>query len=105
MPKLTGGKILGFISFVCLAATWHIVHETFGQEAGLRFLGALLLASALVFSFLPRIPVHVGEKQVASLEGWRKLYAVIPMYAIGLAVVIWPTIIACSIGLRGYQCP
>ena len=105
MPKLTGGKVLGFIGFVCLAGTWHIIHETFGQEAGFRFWGALLLASSLVFSFLSRIPVHVGEKQVASFEGWRKLYAVVPMSAIGLAVVIWPTAIACTIALRGYQCP
>ena len=105
MPKLTGGRILAFVGFVCLAVAWNIVHETFGQEAGLRFWGALLLASALVFSFLARIPVHVGTQEVASLEGWRKLYAIIPMCTNGLAVVIWPTAIACSIGLRGYQCP
>jgi hypothetical protein len=104
MLEVTGGKVLGFIGFVCLAATWHIVHETFGREAGFRFWGALLLASAVVFSLLSRIPIHLGERQVASLEGWRKLYAIIPMFAIGLAVVIWPTAIACSIALRGYQC-
>lgn len=105
MPRLTGGKVPGFFGFVCLAAIWYIVHETFGQEAGFRFWGALLLAIALVFSFLSRIPVHIGQKQVASLAGWRKLYAIIPMSTIGLAVVIWPTAIACSIALRAHQCP
>ena len=102
---LTGGKILGFVGFVCLAATWHMVHETFGQEAGFRFWGFLLLASAVVFAAFARIPVHVGNKQVASLEGWRKAIAVVPMFAVGFAIIIWPTAIACSIGLRGYQCP
>ena len=105
MPKLTGGRVLGFVAFLCLAATWHIVDEAFGQEAGFRFWGLLLLASSVVFTFLTRIPIHLGEKQVGALEGWRKLYILVPMYGLALAVVLWPTAVACSIGLKGYVCP
>lgn len=39
---------------------------------------------------MKRIPVHVGEKGLRPLEGWRKAYVLVPAYAIGLAVSLFP---------------
>ena len=104
MSRLTRRSILGFIGFVFLAATWHCVDTFYGQQAAFRCWGLLLIGGGIAFCFAARIPIRLGEHQIASLEGWHKLYAIVPVGAVGLAVVIWPTEIACSIALAGYPC-
>jgi Ca2+/H+ antiporter len=104
MQLPSGSKILGFVGFALLAGTWAIVHDLFGQTAGFRFWGLALLATSLVFTLRRTIPVSLGNTELSPLEGWRKTYVLVPMYAIGLAVSLWPHQVACAVSLRGYVC-
>ena len=64
---------------------------------------ALLLIS-VGLTFAKRIPVYSGPKQLAVLEGWRKLCVLVPSYSIALSVCFFPHQIACAANLRGYVC-
>lgn len=104
MQLPSGGKILGFLGFVLLAAAWAIVHDLFGQTAGFRFWGVALLFTALAMTFRPEIPVSLGNSEKTTLRGWRKACVLVPAYGIGAAVSLWPHQIACAVHLRGYVC-
>jgi thiol:disulfide interchange protein len=104
MQLPSGGKILGFLGFVLIAAAWAIVHDLFGQTAGFRFWGAALLVIAVILTFRREISVSVGNTEKTTLCGWRKAYVLIPAYGIGAAVSLWPHQIACAVHLRGYVC-
>lgn len=105
MKRLSTGQILGVIAFVCIAAIWQFVHLRFGQTEGFRVWGIGLLVVALVLSFMQNIPVHIGNREVSQLVGWRKAFVVLPAAAIGSLVSFYPHQVACSISLKGYVCP
>ncbi len=104
MQPPSGGKILGFIASILLAAVWYIVHETLGQTEGFRFWGAALLVTAVFFTSRKTIPVTLGQTEIKPLQGWRKAYVLVPSYCIAIAVVLWPHQVACAVNLRGYVC-
>jgi thiol:disulfide interchange protein len=104
MQVPSGGKILGFFGFVLLAAASFVVHEWLGQAAGFRFWGLALLVAAVVFTARRTIQVTLGNTALTPLAGWRKAYVLVPAYAIGTVVSLWPHQVACAINLRGYLC-
>jgi hypothetical protein len=104
MPRVTGGQLLGFLGFVVLAGTSAMVNSMFGQREAFRFWGICLVLVSSVFALLKRIPVHVGDRELRPLEGWRKAYVLVPSYAIGLAVALFPHEVACAVNLKGYVC-
>lgn len=59
---------------------------------------------SVVFTFMNRIPVTLGNKDLKPLEGWRKAYVLVPSYAIGVAVSLFPHEVACAVNLKGYVC-
>ncbi|WP_428415728.1 hypothetical protein [Methylibium sp.] len=104
MQVPSGGKILGLFGFVLVVGTSIVVHAWLGQAAGFRFWGLALLVTSVVFTARRTIPVTLGNTELTLLEGWRKAYVLVPTYAIGTVVVLWPNQVACTINLRGYVC-
>ena len=104
MPRITGAQVLGFVGFVVMAVGWIIVDRLFGQREAFRLWGIALLVVSVVFTFMRRIPLTLGNRQVEPLEGWRKAYVLVPTYAIGVCVTLFPHEIACAVNLRGYIC-
>lgn len=97
-------RVLRFLAFVALVALAYFIQDRFGQTEGVRFWGIGLLVTSLVFTFLPRIPVFMGNRELAPLEGWRKAYVLAPAYAIAILVTAFPHQVACAVHLKGYVC-
>lgn len=104
MPRITGAHVFGFLGFVVLAGLWAMVDRVFGQREAFRFWGIGLLAVSVVFTFIRSIPVTLGSKELAPLEGWRKAYVLVPTYAISIVVIVFPHEVACAVNLKGYIC-
>ena len=104
MPRITGSQVLGFVWFLVLAGSWIIVDRMFGQREAFRLWGIGLLVVSVVFTFMRRIPVRLGNRQLEPLEGWRKAYVLAPTYAIGICVTLFPHEVACAMNLKGYLC-
>ena len=104
MPRITGSQVLSFLAFLVLVGAWTTIDRIFGQREAFRFWGLVLLSVSVVFTFMRRVPVRVGNTELKPLEGWRKAYVLVPMYAIGLAVCLFPNEVACAVNLRGYIC-
>jgi hypothetical protein len=104
MPRITGAQVLGFLGFIVLVVVWTMVDAIFGQREAFRVWGFGLLLMSVVFTVLRRIPVTLGNKEIAPLEGWRKAYVLVPTYAIGICVSLFPHEVACAVNLKGYIC-
>ena len=105
MPRPTGAQVLSFLGFLALAGTWTMVHQVFGQREGFRFWGIALLVTSVIFTLRKQIPVTLGNRELAPLEGRRKAYVLVPCYCVAVAVSFFPHEVACSVNLRGYVCP
>jgi hypothetical protein len=105
VKRFTRGQILTFFGFVSLCVVWYFVSSRFGQTEGFRFWGVVVIGTAIFFTFSKAIPVHVGDRQVGLLAGWRKAFALVPMYLIGITVTVFPHEAACAVALRGHVCP
>ena len=97
-------QVLGLVGFVLLVLAAHFIHTRFGQTESLRFWGIGLLVTSIVFTFLPRIPVFIGYRELAPLEGWRKAYVLVPSYVIAILVTAFPHHVACAVHLKGSVC-
>jgi hypothetical protein len=104
MPRITGAHVLGFLGFLALAGVWAMVDRMFGQREAFRLWGIGLLIVSVVFTIMRRIPVSLGSKDLEPLEGWHKAYVLVPTYAIGLGVCLFPHEVACAVNLKGYIC-
>jgi hypothetical protein len=102
---LTKNRVLGFIAFLALAATWKYVYVRFGDNAGDRFWGTGLLVTSIWFLFAKEIPISLGSQVITSLTGWRKAYVLVPAFALGLAVVLAPHELRCALHSRHRVCP
>jgi hypothetical protein len=97
-------KVLGLLVFLCVIGTQIWVRAKYGPTTAFQFQGVILLAIAVALTFAPRVGVRLGRRSLGFLRGWRRAYALVPMYTIGLAVIGWPNEVACGIGLKGYPC-
>lgn len=101
---LTGGKILGLAAMAILVFVWYMVGHYFGQTEAFRVWGLALLLYSVGSSFRKSIPVSLGDREIEPLEGWRRAYVLVPTFALGALVSVFPHEVACSINLKGYVC-
>lgn len=104
MPRVTGAHVLSFLGFLVLVGIWTMVDRLFGQREAFRLWGIALVVVSVVFTFMRRIPVTIGNTELKPLEGWRKAYVLVPTYAIGMVVAFFPHEVACAVNLKGYIC-
>ena len=104
MQRPSGAQVLGFVASALVAAVWYIVHDLFGQTAGFRFWGVMLLLTAVFLTLRRTIPFAIGSTDLAPLQGWHKAYVLIPAYCIAICVIVWPHQVACAVTLKGYVC-
>jgi hypothetical protein len=104
MFRITRAQVLSLLGFVVLCGVWTMIDRVYGQREAFRFWGVTLVAVSVVLTFMRRIPITVGNTELKPLEGWRKAYVLVPSYAIGVAVSLFPHEIACGVNLRGYVC-
>ncbi len=85
-------SITGFACILVIAlGTSHF----FGAVGITRFVGLFFIAAAVYGSFAPSFSISVGKVEVARLTGWHKLIAILPISALGLAVVIYAQEFTC----------
>lgn len=104
MPRPAISRVWGFLAFILLVLLEQFVRGAYGDTEAFRLWGAALLLVSVGLSRLNSIPVYFGPKQVGFLEGWRKLYVLVPSYMIAVLVCAFPHQVACAVNLRGYVC-
>lgn len=67
----------------------------FGAIGVTRFFGLLVLCACLYACFAPSFRISAGNTEVAKLTGWKKAVALVPLGAIGLALVAYAPAITC----------
>ncbi len=102
--KLASARILGFAGFAALALVWHLVHRFFGQTEGFRIWGIGLLVVSVVFTIRKEISLSIGHRELSPLTGLNKGLVLLPTYAIGTLVTLYPHQVACTVNLKGYVC-
>lgn len=75
-----------------------------GDVEAFRRSGIVFLLVSVGLTFSKSIPVYAGPKLVGALEGWRKLYVLLPCYTIAAAICVFPLQVACALGFRGFVC-
>lgn len=95
--------VFAIASLLLATIAWATVHRVFGQAAGVRAWRVTLLLVLIVLSVRGSIPLRLGSLE-ANLTGAAKWMLVAPVYAVALAVSVFPHELACAIHLKGYLC-
>lgn len=85
-------RFIGLAVAVALAiATNHWV----GAIGVTRLFGLLVLCACVYACFAQSFRISAGSTEVAKLTGWKKAVALVPLGAIGLALVVYGPEITC----------
>ena len=85
-------NVTGFAFILVLAlGTSHF----FGAVGMTRFVGLVFFAAGVYGTFASSFSISVGKTEVARLTGWYRLFATLPISALGLAVAIYAQEITC----------
>ena len=83
------------VAFTVVAASVLATEHWFGAVGVTRLFGLMFIGGAVYACFAPSFSVTLGETEVIRLNGWYKLFAIVPTAAIGLAVAAYAPQIAC----------
>ena len=82
-------KLFDFVVFILLVIIATYITDKYGQATYLRFVGVWLLVGSLIMTFCKKIPVGIrGRKPSFYLIGWKKCFAVLPVFTIGLILFL-----------------
>jgi len=83
---------------------WAVVAWKFGRVEAVRFAGIGLLLIWLAIVTAPRMFLIFEERQMAVLRGWGRFFAVLPVLAVGVLIVMYPQDAACIGGVQFKSC-
>jgi hypothetical protein len=87
--------VLRYLPLVAFGGLWLAVEHWHGPIAGTRLFGAAFVVGAIWGTFASSFSVSLGSKELARLQGWRKLLATVPLASLGLATVIYAPEFTC----------
>lgn len=104
MRRPASSQLWGFLIFVVALLLAFYGRGREGDAEAFRLSGVVFLLVSVGLTFTKRIPVYAGPKLVGVLEGWRKLYVLVPSYSIAAVICAFPQQVACALDFRSYVC-
>lgn len=84
-----------YIGMVIVFALTLATDHWFGAIGVTRLFGLFFLCACLYGCFAPRITISAGNIEIGKLTGWSKVFALVPLSAVGLMLVLYAPAITC----------
>jgi hypothetical protein len=88
-------------TWIVVAISLVLTGNFLGPFAMTRLFGAYWMAAAVWLAFSKEVPFSLGSTEVLRLKGWRKIFIILPLMCIGIAMIVYAPEFTCS--MRGYK--
>ncbi|MDM4767193.1 hypothetical protein [Pelomonas sp. SE-A7] len=85
----------GIIGLAVVVALAFATDHWFGAIGVTRLFGLLVLGACVYACFAPSFTIAAGNTEIAKLTGWKKVAALVPLGAVGLALVLYAPAVTC----------